>query len=99
MTDTTDFDRVFALLAVIADASGCKARLSELQKSIEALAKARAKLAADRAAHDQITPASGQSFRDLLADGQPCPTCPEMARAPVGFMLRRSALQDDTQRP
>jgi formylglycine-generating enzyme required for sulfatase activity len=31
-----------------------------------------------------ITPASGQSFRDRLANGEPCPACPEMVVAPAG---------------
>jgi formylglycine-generating enzyme required for sulfatase activity len=31
-----------------------------------------------------IKPASGQSFRDRLANGEPCPLCPEMVVAPAG---------------
>jgi formylglycine-generating enzyme required for sulfatase activity len=31
-----------------------------------------------------VTPGSGQSFIDRLADGQPCPQCPEMVVAPAG---------------
>jgi formylglycine-generating enzyme required for sulfatase activity len=31
-----------------------------------------------------ITPASGQSFHDRLANGAPCPMCPEMVVAPAG---------------
>jgi formylglycine-generating enzyme required for sulfatase activity len=31
-----------------------------------------------------IKPGSGQSFRDRLADGQPCAMCPEMVVAPAG---------------
>jgi formylglycine-generating enzyme required for sulfatase activity len=31
-----------------------------------------------------VKPGSGQSFRDRLADGQPCPLCPEMVVAPAG---------------
>jgi formylglycine-generating enzyme required for sulfatase activity len=30
------------------------------------------------------TPGSGKSFQDRLADGNPCPICPEMAVAPAG---------------
>jgi septal ring factor EnvC (AmiA/AmiB activator) len=52
MTDTTDFDRALTLLAVIADAPGCKARLAELQEQVTAAAKAQAKLEAERAEYD-----------------------------------------------
>lgn len=31
-----------------------------------------------------VTPASGQSFRDRLTDGRPCPMCPEMVVVPAG---------------
>jgi formylglycine-generating enzyme required for sulfatase activity len=31
-----------------------------------------------------ITPASGRSFRDQLANGEPCAPCPEMVVAPAG---------------
>ena len=31
-----------------------------------------------------VQPGSGQSFRDRLANGQPCPTCPEMVVVPNG---------------
>jgi formylglycine-generating enzyme required for sulfatase activity len=31
-----------------------------------------------------ITPASGQSFRDRLANGEPCSVCPEMVVVPAG---------------
>jgi formylglycine-generating enzyme required for sulfatase activity len=31
-----------------------------------------------------IAPASGQSFRDQLANGEPCAACPEMVVAPAG---------------
>jgi formylglycine-generating enzyme required for sulfatase activity len=35
-----------------------------------------------------VIPGSGQSFRDRLVDGQPCPTCPEMVVVPAGdFMM------------
>jgi formylglycine-generating enzyme required for sulfatase activity len=32
----------------------------------------------------------GQSFRDQLADGQPCPTCPEMVVIPAGSVMMGS---------
>jgi formylglycine-generating enzyme required for sulfatase activity len=48
-------------------------------------AKPRAdKEAAQRDPALSIKPGSGQSFIDRLADGQPCPLCPEMVVAPVG---------------
>jgi formylglycine-generating enzyme required for sulfatase activity len=35
-----------------------------------------------------VQPGSGESFRDRLADGQPCPDCPEMVVVPAGkFMM------------
>src|SRR6516225_8231796 len=35
-----------------------------------------------------VTPGSGKTFRDPLADGKPCPMCPEMVVAPAGtFMM------------
>ena len=35
-----------------------------------------------------VKPGSGASFRDRLADGQPCAYCPEMVVAPAGsFMM------------
>jgi formylglycine-generating enzyme required for sulfatase activity len=36
------------------------------------------------------TPGSGQSFRDRLADGRPCPTCPEMLVVPAGDVMMGS---------
>jgi hypothetical protein len=53
MSDATDFERAFTLLAVVADAPGCKARLAELQNKIAAAAKAQAQLDADRERHDR----------------------------------------------
>jgi formylglycine-generating enzyme required for sulfatase activity len=57
----------------------------------------RAKAAAKRKADEEATqrdpalsvkPGSGRSFRDRLADGQPCPMCPEMVVVPPGeFMM------------
>jgi hypothetical protein len=53
MTEATDFERAFTLLAIISDPSGCKARLAELQKQIAAAAKAQAKLDSEREQHDR----------------------------------------------
>jgi formylglycine-generating enzyme required for sulfatase activity len=49
--------------------------------------EAGAKRKAEEARRDTalaITPGSGRSFRDNLANEQPCPTCPEMVVAPAG---------------
>ena len=40
--------------------------------------------AARRDAAPGVAPGSGQSFRDRLADGQPCPMCPELVVVPAG---------------
>jgi formylglycine-generating enzyme required for sulfatase activity len=37
-----------------------------------------------------VQPGSGQSFRDRLVDGQPCPTCPEMVVVPAGGVMMGS---------
>ena len=35
-----------------------------------------------------VTPGSGEGFRDPMADGQPCPSCPELTVVPSGsFMM------------
>jgi hypothetical protein len=64
MTDPTDFERAFTLLAVVTDAPGCKARLTELQKQIAAAAKAQAQLDGDRDAHDR---AAATAEADMIA--------------------------------
>jgi formylglycine-generating enzyme required for sulfatase activity len=50
-----------------------------------------------------VGPGSGQSFRDQLADGEPCPTCPEMVVVPAGsFMMGTPAREvghDDNEGP
>jgi formylglycine-generating enzyme required for sulfatase activity len=54
--------------------------VEERRKHAEAEARREPALAAK--------PGSGESFRDRLADGQPCPTCPEMVVVPPGdFMM------------
>jgi len=52
-----------------------------------AAAEAERKKAEEAARHDPalaVKPGSGQSFKDKLADGKPCPMCPEMVVAPSG---------------
>jgi formylglycine-generating enzyme required for sulfatase activity len=41
-----------------------------------------------------VTPGSGKTFRDSLADGKPCPTCPEMVVAPAGTFTMGSSPSD-----
>ena len=38
-----------------------------------------------------VSPGSGQSFHDRLANGQPCPMCPEMVVAPAGHFTMGSS--------
>jgi chromosome segregation ATPase len=47
------FDDAFAVLAAAADVPGCKARLTELKKQLDAVEKASARLDADLAAHER----------------------------------------------
>jgi len=42
-----------------------------------------------------VKPGSGQSFRDRLADGQPCPMCPEMVVAPAGIFTMGSQEKEE----
>jgi hypothetical protein len=41
-----------------------------------------------------VIPGSGQSFRDRLADGQPCPMCPELVVVPAGSFKMGSPASD-----
>jgi formylglycine-generating enzyme required for sulfatase activity len=57
------------------------------KRKAEEAAAAEARRRAEEARLDPglaIRPGSGQSFRDNLASGQPCPTCPEMVVVPAG---------------
>jgi hypothetical protein len=49
----SDFDRLMALVAVVADAKGCAQRIKELRAAVDAANRARAALDAIRAEHDQ----------------------------------------------
>jgi formylglycine-generating enzyme required for sulfatase activity len=42
-----------------------------------------------------LTPGSGQSFRDRLADGQPCPMCPELVVVPAGSFTMGSPASEE----
>jgi hypothetical protein len=63
MTDA--FADAFALLAAAADAPGCKSRLVELKKQLDAVEKARTQLEADRAAVAADKAASGEREKTL----------------------------------
>jgi formylglycine-generating enzyme required for sulfatase activity len=68
-----------------------QAKAEEDRKRTDADAKRRAdEQAARRDPALSVKPGSGQSFRDRLADGQPCPMCPEMVVAPAGEFLMGS---------
>jgi formylglycine-generating enzyme required for sulfatase activity len=61
------------------------------RRQAEAAAKRRAdEEAAHRDPALSITPASGRSFRDRLANGEPCEQCPEMVVAPPGDFIMGS---------
>jgi formylglycine-generating enzyme required for sulfatase activity len=69
----------------------------EDRERTEATAKAAAdedRKRADAAARPDpalaVKPGSGESFRDRLADGQPCPTCPEMVVVAAGEVMMGS---------
>jgi hypothetical protein len=61
------FTDAFALLAVAADVPGCKARVAELKKLLDAAAAAQAKLDADSAAHAR-TMAADEERAKLVRD-------------------------------
>ena len=42
-----------------------------------------------------VEPGSGQSFRDHLADGKPCPMCPEMVVVPAGSFIMGSSAREE----
>jgi formylglycine-generating enzyme required for sulfatase activity len=60
---------------------------AEANREADEAATAEAQHGAEEARRDpaaDVTPGSGQSFRDTLANGQPCPMCPEMVVVPAG---------------
>jgi formylglycine-generating enzyme required for sulfatase activity len=46
-----------------------------------------------------VVPGSGQSFRDRLANGQPCPMCPEMVVVPAGSFTMGSPNSEAERSP
>jgi formylglycine-generating enzyme required for sulfatase activity len=75
-----------ALAAAQRDLEGAKAKIADLEKKLlagkETPAKAQGQAGSDPAL--AMTPGSGQSFRDRLANGEPCPLCPELVVVPNG---------------
>jgi formylglycine-generating enzyme required for sulfatase activity len=74
-----------------AAAEDARRKTEEARKAAEEEARRKAdeerKRAEEAARRDPalaITPGSGQSFRDRLANGPPCPTCPELVVVPAG---------------
>jgi formylglycine-generating enzyme required for sulfatase activity len=68
---------------------------AKAKAEVEAEAKRRAEEeAARRDPALSVTPGSGQSFRDRLANGQPCPMCPEMVVAPAGSFTMGSPTRE-----
>jgi formylglycine-generating enzyme required for sulfatase activity len=62
-----------------------QARAENERRQAEAEAKRRAdEEAARRDPALSVTPGSGRTFQDRLADGNPCPMCPEMVVVPAG---------------
>jgi formylglycine-generating enzyme required for sulfatase activity len=69
--------------------------------SAASVAEAEAKRREEAAQRDpaSVKPGSGESFRDRLADGQPCPHCPEMVVAPVGTFPMGSPPTEEGRSP
>jgi formylglycine-generating enzyme required for sulfatase activity len=81
-----------ARLAAEAEAAS-KAEAAEPRRAAGAKAEQerfRAEAEARRDPARALKPGSGQSFRDRLVDGQPCPTCPEMVVVPAGDLMMGS---------
>ena len=62
-------------------------RADKVEPAQQAAEAAKEKAAAEAARRDpalSVRPGSGESFRDRLADGRPCPACPELVVVPAG---------------
>ena len=69
----------------VADAeAAAKAKAEADRLKAAALAKQKDEEATRRDPLQALAPGSGQAARDRLANGQPCPMCPEMVVAPSG---------------
>jgi formylglycine-generating enzyme required for sulfatase activity len=76
--------------SAIGEADGAAKRKANVDAA-EAEAKRIAEAARDPAL--SVTPGSGKAFKDQLADGNPCPMCPEMVVVPAGEFLMGSKAQ------
>jgi formylglycine-generating enzyme required for sulfatase activity len=72
---------------------------AERQSKTEAgrQAKTEAERTTDEAREPALTviPGSGKPFRDRLADGNPCPMCPEMVVVPAGVFIMGSSSSEN----
>jgi formylglycine-generating enzyme required for sulfatase activity len=69
---------------------------AEAKRIAEAEAKRKAQAARDPAL--SVSPGSGKTFQDRLADGDPCPICPEMVVAPAGTFTMGSPPSEPDRR-
>jgi formylglycine-generating enzyme required for sulfatase activity len=79
--------------------AGEAAKAESDRKQAEAEAKHHADEEAAQRDPASIKPGSGQSFRDRLADGQPCPQCPEMVVVPAGTFTMGSPPTEEGRIP
>jgi uncharacterized protein YgiM (DUF1202 family) len=61
MSETSEFQVVANLLAIVSDPAASKKRLSDLERQIETLAKLQTKVDNDRASHERTTAADKAS--------------------------------------
>jgi formylglycine-generating enzyme required for sulfatase activity len=84
-----------------AKAATAKREAEERRKAEEAAQAAKVQAEADARRKEEqerqplsLTPGSGQSFRDRLGDGQPCPWCPAMVVVPRGNFTMGSPVDE-----
>jgi formylglycine-generating enzyme required for sulfatase activity len=82
---------VFGLVVIAGGAAEAQVQARDAVEAKSSAEEAQSGRQADDARRDPalvVTPGSGRSFRDSLANGQPCPHCPEMVVVPAGnFMM------------
>ena len=89
-SQTSDaFAAVTGLIALVTDAKACAKRLDELQRQIEAAAKAQAKLEADREQHERSVAAAKAALDAREA---------ALRKREVEAMIRSNALDDRAAR-
>ena len=87
-TEEAEQQRVAAVKAEQERQAKAAAEADAKRKTEEERLRAEAEARPDPAL--ALKPGSGQSFRDRLVDGQPCPTCPEMVVVPAGDVMMGS---------